>query len=48
MISGHGDGYVYAADFESSGGYLATGSALGDIRIWNMLNREMTVSDSFL
>jgi len=42
MISGHGDGYVYAADFESSGGYLATGSALGDIRIWNMLNREMT------
>jgi len=36
QISGHGDGYVYAASFTPrQGKYLATGSALGDIRVWN-------------
>jgi len=41
QISGHGDGYVYAASFTpKQGKYLATGSALGDIRVWN--SKEMT------
>ena len=40
-ITGHPEGNVYAVAFTPCDMYLVTGSGLGDLRVWDVLNMQV-------